>query len=231
MKKVLIKQTLILFFFSLVFLISACGGSSSDIRYVAIGASDATGIGATPLTNGYVYRIEDGLQASTGKDVGLTNLGIPGATADVIEETERPVAKEINPELITIFMGGNDITRGVSVEGFTNSFRNVVGDMVNDTDAFVVVANLPDMTQLPDYRDNPDANVTPERLFAYNQAIANVANEFGVPVVDLASEPIEDYLISSDGFHPNDAGYEKMANKFLEVIIPFFANQAEGQSN
>ena len=38
------------------------GDSDNDILYVAIGASDAVGIGAIPLNNGYVFRIRDRLE-------------------------------------------------------------------------------------------------------------------------------------------------------------------------
>ena len=45
--------------------LGACAGSPPEpperIVYLAIGASDAAGIGAEPLTNGYVFRIADDL--------------------------------------------------------------------------------------------------------------------------------------------------------------------------
>jgi lysophospholipase L1-like esterase len=222
MKKLhLVKKLAIV---SLLATIVGCGGGSdeNEIRYVAMGARDATGIGANPPSDGYVFKIEDGLEASTGKNVSLINLGIPGATADIIEEVELPIAKNSKPDLVTIFMGGNDINDGVSAESFANEVRSVVESMVNDTDAIVVIVNLPDVSKLPRFVESPDTDVTTAKVAAYNQVISDIAVEFNIPVVDLSSEPIEDYLISSDGFHPNNQGYQKIADKFLEIIIPIF---------
>lgn len=80
-----------------------CGGDSdSSIRYVAIGASDATGIGAKPITKGYVYIIDEELPKRVGQGVELINLGIPGIEVNDFVNIELPLAKEANPDLVTI---------------------------------------------------------------------------------------------------------------------------------
>jgi len=146
----------IFFCFCLIQFSAACGGkNSNEIRYVAIGASDATGIGADPITNGYVFRIKDGLEAASDKQVKLVNLGIPGATADIIEDIELPLAKNANPDVVTIFVGGNDISKGISIEKFSGSVRSIVQGVVNDTNALVVIANLPDISKLPRFEEKP----------------------------------------------------------------------------
>ncbi len=206
--------------------LTSCGSKSgNEIRYVAIGASDATGIGADPITNGYVYRIEDGIKASTDKKVKLINLGIPGATIDIIENIELPLAKQSTADVVTIFIGGNDINKGVSVEKFSKNLRSIVLGVTTNTNAFTVIANLPDISKLPSYIEKPKADVTTAVVLAYNSEIKKIANEFGIPVVDLYSEPLAGYLISSDGFHPNNEGYDKMATKFLNIILPFLGSQ------
>ena len=50
----------------------------NDLLYMAIGASDAIGVGATPLTNGYVFKIDEALD-DRDTDVHLLDLGIPSA--------------------------------------------------------------------------------------------------------------------------------------------------------
>src|SRR5688500_17755732 len=52
---------------------SATPRQQRDILYLAIGASDALGIGASPLRNGYVYRIRDELEQQTRRNVRLLN--------------------------------------------------------------------------------------------------------------------------------------------------------------
>ena len=101
------------------------------VRYTAVGASDAIGVGSTapcvPFTacpdgRGYVPVIARTLQGQ-GKDVTLSNLGIPGAVLSPAVETlaeqygrdipanfiqqEMPFVRS-GVTLVTVFAGGND---------------------------------------------------------------------------------------------------------------------------
>ena len=62
-----------------------------EFVYLALGASDATGVGATPLTEGYVFLVKRELDRRMPR-VFLINLGVPGARIDLIKEQVR-VAK------------------------------------------------------------------------------------------------------------------------------------------
>jgi len=203
----------------------ACGDSSSNIKYVAIGASDAFGIGAVPLTNGYVYQIDDKLAASTG-GVDLINLGLPGAETDEFIDIELPLAKKANPDLITIWAGPNDLIDGDSVETFDSRLETLLSELVQDTHAFIAIATLPDLTKLPTFISDPDPDVTLARIAGYNSVIISMAAEFGVSVVDLSKFEVTASLISDlDGFHPSNEGHALLADLFLEVIEPVFTNQ------
>jgi hypothetical protein len=67
----------------------ACAKGPRDRKiefvYLALGASDATGVGALPLTEGYVYLVNAELDRRMS-GVFLLNLGIPGARIDLIKE-------------------------------------------------------------------------------------------------------------------------------------------------
>ena len=105
-------------------------GTSTPIRYTAIGASDANGVGSSvvcaPLASceagsGYVPVLARALR--NGRDVTLLNLGIPGAVlGPAIQALARAQGRDVfanfidqelplvtgNSTLITIFGGGND---------------------------------------------------------------------------------------------------------------------------
>jgi len=86
---------------------SSQGDNNGELLYVAIGASDAVGIGASPLTNGYVFKIRDSLEEEN-LNVELRNLGILGAKLDEIKVAVGLLLSGIgsglvgNPDLITI---------------------------------------------------------------------------------------------------------------------------------
>lgn len=219
-------RTLVVLTLLLLFGITACGGEGvggidSDIRYAAIGASDATGIGAEPLSQGYVYRIQRKLE-DEGKSTALFNLGIPGIEIDRMEDDETVAAANIDPDLVTIFAGPNDIIGGRSPEDFENHLKDIFQKLHQGTQAFIVVATIPDMTQAPRFQSDPDPDVTAERVSAYNEAILREAAAFQISVADLRNLPTGPAVTSGDGFHPNNAGYERIAQIFLAVIEPHF---------
>jgi lysophospholipase L1-like esterase len=89
------------------------------------------------------------------------------------------------------------------------------------TDGVIVAADIPDLTQLPRFRDDPSEDVTRERIEAFNEAIAEQAADHDVLLVDLYAQPVEGDLVSGeDGFHPNDQGHQRIADEFLKVILP-----------
>ena len=197
----------------------SCGDNSSrgEFEYVALGASDATGVGASPIDEGYVYEIQEELK-NDGRDVGLLNLGIPGAQTDEVQNLALPVAKDDNPELVTIFVGANDIVAGDPIENFQNDLSEILITLANDTPALVVIATLPDITGLPRFQTNPDQDVTKARVDQFNAVIVDEATKSGALIVNLAAVPIQAFEVTDDGFHPNDEGHQLIADEFLKVI-------------
>lgn len=207
-------------------LCGGCGGSSGGdpIAYAALGASDVIGVGATPLTNGYVYLIEDSLESESGKSVEVENLGIPAAQITQIKDVEVEILKpSAKPSLITLSTGANDLIAGDAVASFEAGLHDVLGELRTISPSGVIaISNLPDLTKLPRFEDDPDRDVTEVRVRAYNAAIARQAANFNVVLVDLYTAPLQDSYVSDlDGFHPSDAGHQAIANAFLAVLRPY----------
>ena len=195
-------------------------GDNSDLLYLAIGASDAIGVGATPLTNGYVFQIADGLE-DAGADVQQVIVGIPGADLAVIAPVaEAALQIGIDPDVVTLWVGANDIIDGVDPQDFEEDLDGLL-DQLDGTGAVVAIADIPDLTELPRFREDPVATVTEARIDAFNDAIHDQAEEHGILLVPLSEEPVEDQFVSDvDGFHPNDAGHVRIAELFLAEIEP-----------
>jgi len=208
-----------------VLALGGCASGALDreqILYTAIGASDAVGIGAFPLGDGYVYRIEDAVEAE-GRDVALFNLGIPAANLPRIGEAVQ-IYLEVTrrePDLVTIWVGPNDVISGVEPAAFAAALADMLDTLQDKTDAYIVMANIPDLTRLPRFRQDPQATVTPARIAAFNTAIAEQAEDYDVAVLDFFAQPVEDNLVSDiDGFHPNSLGHARIAAEFLSAILP-----------
>jgi lysophospholipase L1-like esterase len=205
-----------------------CGGACSgkgekpiEFVYLALGASDATGVGAVPLTEGYVYLITRDLDRRM-PGVFLMNLGIPGARIDLIKEQVR-VATTLGTkaDIVTLWTGGNDLVNGDDVTMFQDDLRALLGMLKSDVSGKIVVANLPDFTKLPRFRAASNSSVTAERVAGFNRAIEEEAKAVNATVVNLFAEPLRDDLVfNADGFHPGNEGHREIANQFLRAILP-----------
>ncbi len=207
------------------FVLFGCAGGPKEKKiefvYLALGASDATGVGAVPLTEGYVYLIYRELDRRI-PGVFLVNLGVPGARIDVIKEQAR-VARQLGTKanLVTLWAGANDLVHGDDPKVFQEDLRALLGIVRESISNTIVIANLPDLTKLPRFRSAPDPAVTADRVRLYNRAIEAEAGSAGALLVDLFAQPVRDDLVFDlDGFHPNDAGHREIARQFLAVILP-----------
>jgi acyl-CoA thioesterase-1 len=204
--------------------LTSCGSGPREKKiefvYLALGASDATGVGATPLTEGYVFLVKRELDRRM-PGVFLINLGIPGARIDLIKEQVR-VAKQLGTKanLVTIWTGANDLVHGDDLKTFRQDLRFILQTLRDDISSNIVIGNLPDLTRLPRFQRTPDSHVTGAKIAAYNDAIAQEARDVKASVVDLFAQPVREELIFDvDGFHPNDAGHREIARLFLSAIL------------
>jgi len=88
---------------------------STPVTYVALGASDAVGVGSNePGSQGYVPLLAARLQ----KGSHLLNLGVSGIRLHEALTQELPLALNTSPTLITIWLVANDFVGGVPYNGY-----------------------------------------------------------------------------------------------------------------
>jgi len=195
---------------------TGCGSPTapeSTITYAALGASDAVGIGASPVTDGYVYLLSRRLNGAR-RGASLHNFGVLGALADQIAAGPLAQAIAVNPGVVTLWTGSNDVVSGVPVDAFAASLDRILGELRTRTNATIFVGDLADLTRAPRFRSLPDPDVTTQRIAAFNQRIAEVVAGRGCVLVRLSALPIDDSIFASDGFHPNNAGHQRIADAF-----------------
>ncbi len=193
-------------------------GDGADVDYLAVGASDAFGIGAEPLQEGYVYRIAEAVEDRTG-DVDLLNLGLPSAEVGTIAAaTDAALDQGFDPDLVTVWVGANDLIAGQSPEDFADGLGGLLEDLAA-TDATVLVANLTDLTELPAFRDTEEPEeVTEARVAAFNTVIEDAVAANDLTLVDIADVQFDDQLVADDGFHPSTDGHAALAQAFLAAL-------------
>src|SRR6266516_2532735 len=119
---------------------------TGPVTYVALGASDAVGVGSNqPGSQGYVPLIA----AHLPKGSHMINLGISGERLHNALTEELPIALSTSPELVTVWLVANDFVGGVPYDTYMHDLNILFGELHANTHASLVMANLPDMTQLP----------------------------------------------------------------------------------
>lgn len=189
--------------------------------YNAIGTSDSLGVGAFPLADGYTFRIQDELK-DQGRNVALFHIALPGANTDLVASAvQTAVDSGLNAELATVWVGANDLINGVPVETFALDLDSLLTSVQEEMEAYVILANIPSLPDLPSFVEEPLPEVTAERVDKYNTVIENQAKARGIPVVDLADDTIDGHLVNDfDGIHPDDDGHERLAKLFMNIIRP-----------
>jgi acyl-CoA thioesterase I len=186
--------------------------------FVALGASDAFGIGTdNPKTQAWPVVLAHLL----GSDAHLVNLGIPGADVPQAARDELPVALAARPSIITVWLAVNDFDSGVTLHTYELQLRDLLAALVAGTSAHIYVGDMPDLTLIP-YFAGRDHQTLVAQIKSWNAGIAAVCAEVGVTLVDiyggwreLAEHP---EYISGDGFHPSAAGAKRLAEIFAAAI-------------
>ena len=193
--------------------------TTGPIVYVALGDSTGSGVGARD--GGYVVRLFKRL-VERRPESRLTNLCVSGATtADVLRgQLERGVA--MNPDLVTVGIGINDIGHGLTLEQFSKNYEEILSTLREKTRAQIVVTNIPDISSAPRIPGSLRSEYQ-QQIIRYSRRLEEIAVRHGATVFDvytitheeLASHP--EYF-SADGFHPSDDGYELWATHMWPTV-------------
>ena len=201
--------------------------SAPGVRYVAVGASDAVGVGASdPNHTAYVPILISHLP----KGASALNLGISGETLHGALTSELPEAIQAQPTLITVWLVGNDFKGCVPLSQYGADLNSLLTQLQTKTSAKVFVANAPDFSLLPSIqqaaavgafcgRSATQAQIRAEAV-QWNQVIDTAVAAHHDTLIDLYTANLAGHpdYISSDGFHPSDAGYLALANLFWSAI-------------
>ena len=128
----------------------------------------------------------------------------------------------MNPDLVTVGIGINDIGHGLTLEQFSKNYEEILSTLRAKTRAQIVVTNIPDVSTAPRI---PEAlrRGYQQQIVQYSRRLEEIAARHDATVFDiytithaeLASHP---QYFSADGFHPSDAGYELWATQMWPTV-------------
>lgn len=191
---------------------AAAGG---DLVYVAIGDSAAQGIGASRPGLSYVGLIAEQASSLTGRAVHALNLSVSGATTALAVRDQLPRLDGLQPDLVTVSIGANDIAMWDPVR-FDRNIRTIFAAVPSHA----IVADVPCFYLPQNERKVAEAN----------RLLHAAARDHGLRVVPLHEHTRRQGLrgilteFARDMFHPNDAGYRVWAGAFRPAVAARLAD-------
>jgi lysophospholipase L1-like esterase len=178
----------------LLLLLTGCGSETRlpplppDAVILAFGDSLTEGTGAKPQESYPAV-----LEALAGRRV--VNAGQRGEESDAGLARLRGVLNQVQPDLVILGHGGNDILRRRALDRTEDNLRQMV-DLAREQGASVVLLGIPKLGFFP---------VT-------HPIYEQLAESLKVPLEDSAlSDILSDGDLKSDAIHPNAAGYRELA--------------------
>lgn len=203
------------------------------IDIVGLGDSLTRGIGDSQGF-GYFGRFVDLLKSSTDQEISAANLAISGAkTPNLIEQLHNTGVQYTisQADMIVLTIGGNDLNPGFEqladielseyapdVDQFTDNIRTILDTLrsLNDT------AHIYWLSLYNPFEEIEGLDQSSEFIHSWNSALQYVSLDYDhvfiIPTFDLFQAKTKQ-LLSQDHFHPNDKGYQLMAERLLQKVV------------
>jgi len=155
-------------------------------------------------------------------DVGYANFAQVGATSRDVEEQQLHPALALEPDLVSLICGANDVLESVRPDAA--AYAEALGRMfvrirAAAPAALVFTATYPDLSRFVDLRERTRRRVT-QGIEDFNAACRTVAARYDVLVLDWADHPKtgDPAYRADDGFHPSAQGHRRAAGDVLHAL-------------
>lgn len=187
-------------------------------RYVALGDSFTEGVGdPDPLRpnglRGWADRVAEVLAATT-PDFGYANLAIRGRKLGPILDEQLEPALALDPDLVTIYAGANDILRPrVDLDALVERYDAALGRLAATGARLLVWTAF-------DPGGSAVFGAMRGRFAIYNELVREAADRHGATLVDYwRMREYRDWrLWDDDRMHMSAAGHQRMATAVLDLL-------------
>ena len=187
-------------------------------RYVALGDSFTEGVGDPDPSRpnglrGWADRVAEVLAQQTD-DFGYANLAIRGRKLGAIIAEQLDVAIGLEPDLVTIHGGGNDVLRPrVDIDALAATYDAAIARLVA-TGARVVMFTVYDPGSRGIYAP------VRGRMAIFNEWVREIADRHGATLVDMWRMRAVDIAgaMDADRMHLNHLGHTYIAREVLHAL-------------
>jgi lysophospholipase L1-like esterase len=184
--------------------------SSRAVRWAALG--DSFTAGTSPGERTWSLIVSE--QLAPFRRVEVTNLARVGARASEVEMEQLDATIELEPDVVTVICGGNDVIGQVRprIDDFRSAFTQIWERLATGAPAAsVLTATYP--VAAPDAMGPRTRERITRGLDELNHAIRDVAAGFGGTCIELTGHPGQGDRrnFAADGLHPSPSGHRAAA--------------------
>lgn len=147
------------------------------------------------------------------------NSGVPGERADEIASRYGDALRQSNAQVMIVLAGANDLfVEGArAIPSVVRSLESITRD-AQGRGVEVILSTLPPQ------RPGSSRGFRFKEVVDLNSQIFGLCSRYRVRCADIHTAMGGDFtpLIGADGLHPTLAGYDRMAETYLEVIVRAF---------
>ncbi len=191
-------------------------------RYVAVGDSLSEGLG-DPLpggrTRGWANLLGEHLRGLE-PELTFTNLAVRGHLTHHALRHQLQAAVELDPDLVSVFIGGNDVLlrRSFAPDRFAAELAELVTPFTAGH-ATLVLSTLPDLAACSPLFP-PLRGALRARVVAANAVVRDLADQHGTVLLDAWADPRtrRHGMWSVDRIHPSAAGHRLIAQGVADLL-------------
>jgi lysophospholipase L1-like esterase len=182
-----------------------------------LGDSYTIGTGASSPAHGWPAIIAARLAEQTGGQVELSNPAINGFTTQDLIEDELPQVRRLQPDLVTILIGVNDLVRERTLADYRASLVRIYDEVGKEKapGGRVFAVSIPNWSVVPAAREYGEPEQIRDLTDAFNDIAREEAMARGFAWIDITAASLSGLgspgWIAEDGLHPADRQYAAWA--------------------
>lgn len=196
------------------------GDAGTPLKYVIMGDSRVVGQGGDYEAG---IAVQSAKHLAKDHRVSLYNLGVSGARTHDVLSTQVPQLKAIQPDLVVIIIGANDVTHLTKHAAVRADMRRILDQIHTDApSAKIVMTDAGAMWSVPRI-PHPLRYVAGLSSKALNNDFAQIAAERNVSFAPIGAQTGYAFVhdrsnFAPDKFHPNNKGYGLLAKALYPVL-------------